>query len=133
MLEARNIHVNYGHRKVVEDITLRCDRANISVIGPNGAGKSTLLQSKWGLNPLARRDLLTEYHCIQLARRAIARRIATVAQDADVRFPVTVLEFILGGRYAWSNAGAWGWESDDDGANRDQPSVKRSLMGLKPG
>jgi len=35
-----------------------------------------------------------------------------VAQEADLRFPITVMEFVLGGRYAWSNA--WGWESDRD-------------------
>jgi len=46
------------------------------------------------------------------ARRAVARRIAVVAQEADLRFPVTVMEFVLGGRYAWSNA--WGWENEDD-------------------
>ena len=37
-----------------------------------------------------------------------------VAQEADVRFPVTVLEFVLGGRYAWASAGAWGWETERD-------------------
>jgi iron complex transport system ATP-binding protein len=35
-----------------------------------------------------------------------------VAQEAELRFPVTVLEFVLGGRYAWSSA--WGWESEQD-------------------
>src|SRR5205823_7099299 len=35
-----------------------------------------------------------------------------VAQEADLRFPVTVMEFVLGGRYAWSNA--WGWETERD-------------------
>ncbi len=28
-------------------------------------------------------------------------------------FPVSVLEYVLGGRYAWS-AGMWGWESERD-------------------
>jgi len=31
-----------------------------------------------------------------------------------LRFPVTVLEFVLGGRYAWASAGAWGWETTRD-------------------
>ena len=46
------------------------------------------------------------------ARRVVARQIAVVAQEADLRFPVTVMEFVLGGRYAWSNA--WGWETEHD-------------------
>ena len=37
-----------------------------------------------------------------LNRRSISRRIAVVAQEAELRFPVTVLEFVLGGRFAWS-------------------------------
>jgi iron complex transport system ATP-binding protein len=48
------------------------------------------------------------------ARRALSRRIAVVAQEAELRFPVTVMEFVLGGRYAWSSTGAWGWETEGD-------------------
>jgi iron complex transport system ATP-binding protein len=56
--------------------------------------------------------LLDERRIDSYARRAVARRIAVVAQEADLRFPVTVMEFVLGGRYAWSNA--WGWETEHD-------------------
>ena len=35
-----------------------------------------------------------------------------VAQEAELRFPVSVIDFVLGGRYAWSNA--WGWENARD-------------------
>ena len=116
MLEAHNIHVNYGARAVLKDIDLRCAQGElISVIGPNGAGKSTLLRTlNGGLVPSRGDVLLDEQPIRSLSRRAVARRIATVAQDADVRFPVTVLEFILGGRYAWSNASSWGWENAED-------------------
>jgi iron complex transport system ATP-binding protein len=37
-----------------------------------------------------------------------------VAQEAELRFPVTVLEFVLGGRYAWAGTATWGWESERD-------------------
>jgi iron complex transport system ATP-binding protein len=116
MLEARNIHIRYGPRQVLEDISLQCEQGRlISVIGPNGAGKSTLLRSlNGGLVPSRGEVLLDGKPLRSFSRRAVARRIATVAQDADVRFPVTVLEFILGGRYAWSNASAWGWENAED-------------------
>src|SRR5262249_53382720 len=33
-------------------------------------------------------------------------------EEADLRLPVTVMEFVLGGRYAWANA--WGWETARD-------------------
>ena len=48
------------------------------------------------------------------SRRAVAQRIAVVAQEADLRFPVTVFEFVLGGRYAWASTAGWGWETQHD-------------------
>ncbi|MEK6279233.1 MAG: ABC transporter ATP-binding protein [Acidobacteriota bacterium] len=116
MLQARNIHIQYGPREVVAGISLKCEPGElVAVIGPNGAGKSTLLRSlNGGLEPSRGEVLLDGRSLKSYARRAIARRIAVVAQEADVRFPVTVIEFILGGRYAWSNSRAWGWENSDD-------------------
>jgi len=37
-----------------------------------------------------------------------------VAQEAELRFPVTVAEFVLGGRYSWTGSGSWGWETERD-------------------
>ncbi|HET7112559.1 MAG TPA: ABC transporter ATP-binding protein, partial [Pyrinomonadaceae bacterium] len=48
------------------------------------------------------------------SRRTIGRRIAVVAQEAELRFPVTVLEFVLGGRFAWGPNSGWGWETERD-------------------
>jgi iron complex transport system ATP-binding protein len=50
----------------------------------------------------------------KFSRRSIGRRIAVVAQEAELRFPVTVLEFVLGGRFAWASNAGWGWETDRD-------------------
>jgi iron complex transport system ATP-binding protein len=50
----------------------------------------------------------------RLNRRKISRRIAVVAQEAELRFPVTVLEFVLGGRFAWATNAGWGWETERD-------------------
>src|SRR5882724_4654717 len=114
MLEARKISVNYDEREAVTDVSLRADAGKlIAVIGPNGAGKSTVLRA---LNGSVRVNcgevMLDERRIDSYARRAVARQIAVVAQEADLRFPVTVMEFVLGGRYAWSSA--WGWESEQD-------------------
>ena len=114
MLEAKNIAVNYGPREAVADVSLRAEPGEIiAIIGPNGAGKSTLLRTLNASLRATRGEVLLDGRPLQyLARRAIARRIAVVAQEADLRFPVTVMEFVLGGRYAWSSA--WGWETDRD-------------------
>ena len=116
MLEARNITIKYGLREAVADISLLTEPGEvIAFIGPNGAGKSTLLSALNGaLVPFSGAILLEGKPLKSFARRAVARRIAVVAQEADLRFPVTVIEFILGGRYAWSSASAWGWESEHD-------------------
>jgi len=47
-----------------------------------------------------------------MSRREIAQRIAVVAQENETKFPVTVLEFVLAGRFV--RGGAFGWESDAD-------------------
>src|SRR5258708_36566685 len=114
MLEAKNITVNYGDRSAVVDVSLRAEPGElIAIIGPNGAGKSSLLRVLNQSVEATRGEVLLDGRPLKLyARRAVARRIAVVAQEAELRFPVTVMEFVLGGRYAWSSA--WGWESEHD-------------------
>src|SRR4029079_236233 len=114
MLEAQNITIRYGERKEIADISLRPVAGEITaIIGPNGAGKSTLLRALNGAIAPEQGELTLDNQPIaDYARRAVARRIAVVAQEADLRFPVTVMEFVLSGRYALS--GAWGWESEHD-------------------
>jgi iron complex transport system ATP-binding protein len=114
MLEARNITINYDQRVAVAEVSLSAQPGEvIAIVGANGAGKSTLLRALNGsVKPIRGEVLLDGRSINSYARRAVARRIAVVAQEAELRFPVTVTEFILGGRYAWSNA--WGWESERD-------------------
>ena len=116
MLEARNITINYSARLAVADVSLRLKAGEVTaIVGPNGAGKSTLLRAFNGaLKPAAGEIVLEGRLLDSFSRRAISRRIAAVAQEADLRFPVTVLEFVLGGRYSWASTGAWGWETERD-------------------
>jgi iron complex transport system ATP-binding protein len=116
MLEAQNITVKYNSRDAVSGVSLRAETGLIvAIIGPNGAGKSTLLRALNGaVRPTHGTILLDGQAIDSYARRVVARRIAVVAQEADLRFPVTVFEFVLGGRYVWSKAGTWGWEADRD-------------------
>jgi len=113
-LETKHITVNYDDRVAVADVSLRVDPGEvIAIIGPNGAGKSTLLRALNGSTTLMSGEVLVDQHPVSsYSRRAVARKIAVVAQEAELRFPVTVMDFVLGGRYAWSNA--WGWENARD-------------------
>jgi iron complex transport system ATP-binding protein len=116
MLEARDVSVNYDHRIAVADVTLSLRESEITaIIGPNGAGKSTLLRTLNGQLQRSSGSVLLDGEPIErLNRRSISRKIAVVAQEAELRFPVTVLEFVLGGRFAWATHPGWGWETERD-------------------
>jgi iron complex transport system ATP-binding protein len=116
MLEARNLTVSYDRRIAVADVSLSLHEGEITaVIGPNGAGKSTLLRTLNGQHPRTSGTVLLDGEPVEkLNRRSISRKIAVVAQEAELRFPVTVLEFVLGGRFAWATHAGWGWETERD-------------------
>jgi iron complex transport system ATP-binding protein len=114
MLAARNISVTYDDRVAVRDVSLWVEPGQvIAIIGANGAGKSTLLRALNGSVAVSAGEVrLDDQPINSYSRRAVARRVAVVAQESELRFPVTVMDFVLGGRYAWSNA--WGWENARD-------------------
>src|SRR5829696_9808287 len=116
MLEARDLTIAYDHRTAVAGLTLSVKPGEITaIIGPNGAGKSTLLRALNGQLPRSTGAILLDGQPLErFNRRNISRRIAVVAQEAELRFPVTVLEFVLGGRFAWATNAGWGWETERD-------------------
>jgi iron complex transport system ATP-binding protein len=116
LLEARDLTVSYDQRIAVADLTLSVNAGEITaIIGPNGAGKSTLLRSLNGQIPKSSGVIMLDGQPLdRLNRRSISRQIAVVAQEAELRFPVTVLEFVLGGRFAWATHSGWGWETERD-------------------
>lgn len=76
--------------------------AQVAVVGPNGAGKSTLFKALAGLIPAYAGEVRI---CGQPVGRQ-SKRLAYVPQreEIDWRFPVTVLDVVLMGRY-----GKLGW------------------------
>ena len=116
MLEARNITINYGTRQAVVDISLRLGAGDLlAIIGANGAGKSSLLRALNGAIQPTRGEVLLDGRSLQAyARRTVGRHIAVVAQETLLAFPVSVFEYVLGGRYPWGSRGDWGWESGAD-------------------
>ena len=133
MLEATNISINYDSRVAVNGVSLRVEPGQtIAILGPNGAGKSTLLRAlNGGVTPVNGEVLLDGRPVRTYARRVLARHIAVVAQEADLRFPVTVFEFVLGGRYAWANTAAWGWEGEHDVAIARRSIDETELAGFE--
>ena len=130
MLRIADISVRYGQRDVLRNVSfsLRAGRI-IALLGPNGAGKTTLIRSSNGTVPIsAGRIELDDVPLGALSRRQIAQRIAVVAQENETRFPVTVLEYVLAGRFA--NGSAFGWETERDVAVAGDALERCDLSGF---
>jgi len=114
MLEVKNISIGYGESEVIKDVSFTLRNGEIlAVLGANGAGKTTLLKSlNIGLPTEAGEILLDGKSVKDFSRREIAQKIAVIAQETETKFPVTVLEFVLAGRFAHGNA--FGWETESD-------------------
>lgn len=113
MLEARNVSFAY-ERPVLSDISFSVGSGEIlAMIGPNGTGKSTLLKLLNRSLELDSGEILVNGLPVRQMRRAeIARAIGCVGQDTPVRFPLTVVEFILQARFAYLRG--LGFESEKD-------------------
>ena len=114
MLEIRDISVSYGDRDVLLGVTLELRKGEITaLLGANGAGKTTLIRALNGTLSIFSGGIDLDGRPLKkMSRREIARNIAVVAQENETRFPVTVLEFVLSGRFIHGNA--FGWEMPDD-------------------
>ena len=49
MLELQNVCKSFGHKRVLQDLSVRFPCGTIALLGPNGAGKTTLLRTILGL------------------------------------------------------------------------------------
>jgi len=97
------VSVAYDGKPVLTDVTLDVSGGlRLAVLGPNGAGKSTLFKAIVGLLPLRSGHILIHGD----PPRQREKHIAYVPQHGDVdrRFPVTVRDVVMMGRY-----GRIGW------------------------
>ena len=97
-------HVSYhaGERPILKDISLRVTSGElIAIVGRNGAGKSTLLQVIAGLLPVSQGDVRLDGQPLRhLTRKAIARQLALLPQQARIDFGFQVHDVVRMGRHA---------------------------------
>lgn len=118
-LEVENISVVYGEKPVLQNITFQVPHGlRVAVIGPNGAGKSTLFKALVGLLPLNSGRILI--HGLPLGDHKDCVAYVPQKEEVDWRFPVTVRDVVMMGRY-----NIRGWFSRPNGA--DLEIVERSL------
>jgi ABC-type Mn2+/Zn2+ transport system ATPase subunit len=97
-LELENVSVGYNGDIVLRDVNLQIvEGAQVAVVGPNGAGKSTLFKALAGLVPLRSGRVLV--HCAPLGSHSDCIAYVPQREDVDWRFPVTVADVVMMGRY----------------------------------
>jgi ABC-type Mn2+/Zn2+ transport system ATPase subunit len=124
LLELRDVSVFYGERAALRAVSLTVPHGSqVAIIGPNGAGKSTMFKALVGLVPLRSGEIL-----IQGGPRAEHRGpVAYVPQreEVDWRFPVTVQDVVIMGRY-----GRGSWLSKVSGRDREIVGASLARMGV---
>jgi len=100
VLEARNIVLDYGERRVLRGVSLAVRPGEIvALIGANGAGKSSLLKTMAGLlSPTDGSVTLNGQRIERIERRRLCREIAYLPQDRAVHWPLSVRQLVALGR-----------------------------------
>ena len=99
-VEIRDVSFQYpGAAKLaLKDVSLTIRAGErVAMVGPNGAGKSTLIKLLASLENMQQGEILIHGHTVGECRH----RVAYVPQrgDVDWRFPVTVQQVVMMGRY----------------------------------
>lgn len=94
----KNISVAYNSTLALHELTFQVPHgARIAVVGPNGAGKSTLFKALVGLLPLSQGHI--NIHGLPLGHHQDCVAYLPQREEVDWRFPVTVRDVVLMGRY----------------------------------
>lgn len=119
-LDIQNISIAYGEKTILEDVSFDVPHgARVAVVGPNGAGKSTLFKALVGILPLQQGRILI--HGLPLGDHKDCVAYVPQREEVDWRFPVTVRDVVMMGRY-----GAQGWLRRP--SKDDHKTVQRSLV-----
>ncbi len=99
-LSTQALSVRLGGRRVLDAVSLDFAAGGlVGVIGPNGAGKSTLLRAMLGLvAPEQGRVTIDGIALDRVPRKALARRVAYLAQGQAIHWPLSVERLVSLGR-----------------------------------
>ncbi len=102
-LELENVTVGYNGTPALKDVSFQVPHgARVAVVGPNGAGKSTLFKALVGLLPVQKGRILV--HGLPLGDHQECVTYVPQREELDWRFPVTVEDVVMMGRF-----GRIGW------------------------
>ena len=100
-LKVRDISFYYDSFKAVDRVSFEVESGLIlGIVGPNGSGKTTLLRCiNKALKPEAGTVFLDDVNLILTKQKEIAQKIGVVPQNSISRFPFTVFDIVLMGRF----------------------------------
>ena len=99
MIEAQDIAVELGGRRVLDGISLAVPRGQlVAVLGPNGAGKTTLLRALAGLLPYQGRVSIAGQDLARISPMERARAVAYLPQGHQADWPLAARDVVAIGR-----------------------------------
>lgn len=97
-LELEGVTVTYNGKPALQDVSFLVQHgAHVAVVGPNGAGKSTLFKALVGLLPIQKGRILI--HGLPMGHHKECVAYVPQREEVDWRFPVTVEDVVMMGRY----------------------------------
>jgi ABC-type Mn2+/Zn2+ transport system ATPase subunit len=123
-LEVENLSAGYNGTLALAGVTFSVPHgAQVAVVGPNGAGKSTLFRVLVGLLPV--RTGRVSIHGQPLGEHRDCVAYVPQREEVDWRFPVTVTDVIMMGRF-----GRQGWLGRAGPADREAVALSLQQMGI---
>ncbi|RPF22189.1 ABC transporter ATP-binding protein [Myceligenerans xiligouense] len=119
-LAAERVSWGTDGRLILDGVDLAAPAAAVTgLLGPNGSGKSTLLRAIAGIRPPDDGGVVFDGDdLLRLGRRARARTLALVEQDAGTDLPITVHDAVLLGRIPHRSLLAGPSDADRETADR---------------
>jgi iron complex transport system ATP-binding protein len=100
MIKVEKVQFDYTTKPVLKDISLSIRQGSFTgIVGPNGSGKTTLLNIITGQLKAASGNIIIKGRDIGSYKiEELARHIAIVPQNMDIKFPYTCFEIVGMGR-----------------------------------
>ncbi|MFF2890223.1 ABC transporter ATP-binding protein [Paenibacillus sp. NPDC057967] len=100
-LQALNIHLKYGNRTIIHQMSLSIEQGKIyTILGPNGSGKSTLIKAlSRNLKPSSGTIELEGENVFSMKALEVAKRMALLHQKPQAPGDLSIRELVEHGRF----------------------------------
>lgn len=99
-LDVQGVHVSYGDVRALTGIDFSIEPGKIcAIVGMNGSGKSTFFKSIMGLVTISQGTIMVSGQEPKVARKAGKIGYVPQNEEIDPRFPLSIYEVVMMGRY----------------------------------